>query len=156
MTPPRALPYGAGPAARLVQDPRVARGGEPRFLPHGGRPGDERAKAERTAAQFEELFVRSMVSSLRSTATLDGGGMFGSGPGSDTFADWFDQNLAQQISRSTRVGIKEQLLADLERHQEIPGSELAAKAHAARAAADRTSLYTRRPVGAGGIDVVSR
>jgi Rod binding domain-containing protein len=154
MDPVRALAGGV-PRGRLTQDPLVVRGAAPRFLPIGGGHGDERAKAEQTAGQFEQLFVRSMVSSLRASATLGEGGMFGSGPGSDTFGDWFDQNLAEQISTTAHVGIKEQLLADLERHHEIP-RDLAAKAHAARAAADRTSLFTQRPLGAGGIDVVSR
>lgn len=123
-------------------------------LPHG-RNG-ERAKAEKTAAQFEQLFVRSMVSSLRSTSSLggDGGGMFGSGPGADTFGDWFDQNLAEQISRSSKVGIAQQLLADLERHHEIP-TDTAAKAKLAQAAADRASL-TAVAARKGGIDVVLR
>jgi Rod binding domain-containing protein len=120
------------------------------------RQGAERAKAERAAAQFEQLFVRSMVGSLRATASLgEGGGMFGSGPGSDTFGDWFDQNLAEQIARGANVGIAQALLADLERHGEIP-RDLAAKASAARTAADRATLTATRPHGAGGIDVVSR
>jgi Rod binding domain-containing protein len=145
------LQYGAVPAARMVREPR---GGEPRFFPLGERTSD-RERAERVAAQFEQLFVRSMVSSLRSTAAVGGaGGMFGQGPGSDTFADWFDQNLAERISRTTSIGLEEQLLADLERHGEIP-KDLAATARAARAAADRTPFHVRRPPGAGGIDVVS-
>ncbi len=117
----------------------------------------ERVRAESTAAQFEQLFVRSLVSSLRATASIgrDGGGMFGSGPGSDTFGDWFDHNLADQIARTTTVGIKQQLLQDLERHGEIP-VDLEAKARAARAAADRPTLTTSRSLGHGGIDVLSR
>lgn len=154
MGPTRTLPFGAGPAARLVQEPHVARGTAPRFLAMGGSHGEERADAERAAAQFEQLFVRSMVSSMRATASLgEGGGMFGSGPGSDTFSDWFDQNLAEQISRTTGVGIEEALLADLERHGEIAP---AAAAQAARAAADRTRFTTLRAQGTGGLDVVCR
>ena len=119
-----------------------------------GRNG-ERAKAEKTAAQFEQLFVHSMVSSLRSTASLggDGGGMFGNGPGADTFGDWFDQNLAEQISRSSKVGIAQQLLTDLERHHEIP-ADTAAKAKLAQAAADRSAFTAAARK--GGIDVVLR
>jgi Rod binding domain-containing protein len=123
-------------------------------LPQG--KGAERKKAEKTASQFEQLFVRSMVSSLRSTGSLggDGGGMFGNGPGADTFGDWFDQNLAEQISRTSKVGIATQLLADLERHHEIP-ADTAAKAKVAVAAADRGAL-TAVAAGKGGIDVVLR
>jgi Rod binding domain-containing protein len=123
-------------------------------LPQGRN--SDRAKAEKTAAQFETLFVRSMVSSLRSTSSLggDGGGMFGSGPGSGTFGDWFDQNLAEQIARSSKVGIAQQLLVDLERHREIPEST-EAKIKVAKAAADRAAL-TAIAARKGGIDVVLR
>ena len=115
----------------------------------------ERAKAEQTAAQFEQIFVQSMVSSLRSTAALGGddGGMFGSGPGSDTFGDWFDQNLAEQISRTSHVGIATQLLKDLERHKEIPAATTAKHRDAARAAADHSSLHAVQ-LGKGGLNVV--
>jgi Rod binding domain-containing protein len=118
----------------------------------GRNPTTERQKAERTAGEFEQLFVRTMVGSLRSTASLGGeeGGMFGSGPGADTFADWFDQNLAEQIATTSEVGIKKQLLGDLERHGEIPRDQLAA----AKRAADRTFLGTAKTLGQGGLDVV--
>jgi Rod binding domain-containing protein len=121
----------------------------------GKRPVDrDRARAEQTAAQFEQLFVRTMVSSLRSTSSLggEGGGMFGSGPGADTFADWFDQNLATQVARTSNVGIAEQLLTDLERHGEIP-KDLEAAAKRAKAAADRSAFHAGT-AGNGGIDVV--
>lgn len=118
----------------------------------GRTPTTERQKAERTAGEFEELFVRTMVSSLRSTASLGGdeGGMFGSGPGSDTFADWFDQNLAGQIARTSEVGIKKQLLGDLERHGELPRDQITA----AKRAADRTFVGMAKTMGQGGLDVV--
>ncbi len=68
----------------------------------------DRARAEKTAAQFEQIFVRTMVQSLRATSSLgEGGGMFGDGPGADTFGDWFDANLTEQISRTSRIGIEE-------------------------------------------------
>lgn len=115
----------------------------------------ERARAEKTAAQFEQLFVRTMVSSLRSTASFGGeeGGMFGKGPGSDTFADWFDQNLGEQIASTSNVGIATQLLRDLERHGEIP-KDLGAQMRRAKAAADHTSFTAASRHGQGGTDVV--
>ena len=115
----------------------------------------ERAKAEKTAAQFEQLFVRSMVSSLRSTASLGGddSGMFGSGPGADTFGDWFDQNLAEQISHSSKVGIAQQLLVDLERNHEIP-AHAADKVKQAQGLADRGAFMATKALGKGGFDVV--
>lgn len=114
------------------------------------RPDKERVKAEKTAGQFEQMFVRTMVSSLRETASFGDEGMFGKGPGSDTFADWFDQHLAEQVSSSNNVGIAKQLLVDLERHGEIP-ADLQKKA---RDAADRTFLTAHNALGNGGLNVV--
>ncbi|MCA8963746.1 MAG: rod-binding protein [Planctomycetes bacterium] len=79
-----------------------------------------REKAAEVANTFEQLFVRSLVSSMRASAAMGGeGGMFGSGPGSDTYSDWFDENVAKQVSSSGRVGIAEAVLADIERHHQI-------------------------------------
>jgi Rod binding domain-containing protein len=122
-------------------------------LTAGPAQDPERKRAEQTAAQFEQIFVRSMVSTLRSSASIggEGGGMFGDGPGADTFADWFDQNLTEQIARTSNIGIKDKLLADLERHGQIP-KDLDLKAQAARKAAETASL--RATTTKGGCDVV--
>lgn len=135
--------------------------------------GKEREQAGKTAAQFEQIFVRSMVSSLRQTGKLDEGGMFGSGPGSDTFGDWFDQNLAEQIGRESEIGVAEALLVDIKRHEDhkdrvrqqqqqqnppTPGvrtaDSLESKAATARAAADRSYQNQTVTPTAGGFDVV--
>ena len=120
---------------------------------HKGPPVDkERQRAENTAAQFEQMFVRTLVGSLRQTATLGGeGGMFGSGPGADTFADWFDQNLAEQVSRTADVGIADQLVHDLERHGEIAVDMTAQRQ---RLAAERAFQNATKSLTAGGIDVL--
>ncbi len=99
----------------------------------GMRPKDpvaaSRAEAVEVAKSFEQLFVRSLVASMRSTAAMGGeGGMFGSGPGADTYADWFDGNVATEVAGSGRVGIAEAVIADLERHKEIPVAEPRPKA----------------------------
>lgn len=119
----------------------------------GPKPDPERARAEQTAAQFEQIFVRSMVQTLRSSASIggEGGGMFGDGPGADTFGDWFDQNLTEQIARTSNIGIKDKLLADLERHGQIP-KDLDLKSHAARKAAETSVL--RAATAQGGCNVV--
>ena len=112
----------------------------------------DRARAEKTAAQFEQIFVRTMVQSLRATSSLgEGGGMFGDGPGADTFGDWFDANLTEQISRTSRIGIEEALIADLERHGQIP-VDLDVRTQAARNAANVGVL--RAAKAQGGLDVV--
>lgn len=79
-----------------------------------------REEATKVATDFEQLFVRQLVSTMRSAASIGGdGGMFGSGPGADTYSDWFDQNLATQVSRGSRLGIAEAILGDMQRHGEI-------------------------------------
>lgn len=116
-------------------------------------------KAEQVAAQFETVFVRTLVGSLRQTSSIGGAGMFGDGPGADTYADWFDENLAAQISKTSRLGIKEQLLTDFEHNGEI-AQRRAAVAHAADqavaalTAARRNNLITGRTMALGGTDVV--
>jgi flagellar protein FlgJ len=122
-----------------------------------------RAEAEKTFAQFEAIFVRTMVQSLRQSGTCGGeGGMFGSGPGADTYADWFDQNLSEQLGRTTDIGIKKALLADYDRATAIDkGEKPAVKAafdkehvNKALAAADRAMLTAAKGLGKGGIDVL--
>jgi Rod binding domain-containing protein len=110
----------------------------------------ERERAEATAGQFEQMFVRTLVSSLRQTATLGDGSMFGSGPGADTYGDWFDQNLAERLSATADIGIREQLLADLERHGEIP----AAAEQVRRQAAERAFVTATEKLTMGGLDVL--
>ena len=112
-----------------------------------------RAKAEGVAAQFEAVFVRSLVSSLRQTASVGGeGGMFGSETGADTYADWFDQNVAEELGKNGGIGIAKTVLADMERHGELrPDVERIARLQ--RAAVMETS----RAIGAkarGGFDVL--
>lgn len=85
----------------------------------------ERQRAEKVAGQFESVFVRTLVSSLRQTASVGSEGIFGEGPGADTYSDWFDQNLAEQISHSGHIGIADQLMRDFTRYGAI--SKAAAK-----------------------------
>jgi hypothetical protein len=77
--------------------------------------------------------------------------MFGDGPGADTFGDWFDGNLTEQITRTSRIGIEEVLLTDLERHGQIP-KDLDARTQAARNAANGGVL--RAAQAQGGLNVV--
>lgn len=128
---------------------------------HALTPADkQRQHAEQVAGQFEAVFVRTMVGSLRQTSSIGGdGGMFGAGPGADTYADWFDQNLADQIARTSHIGIREQLLTDFEHNGELAHRQKAVAAAAQKAAdavlaARRDNLVTARTLGTGGTDVV--
>ncbi len=82
-----------------------------------GEEATSRKKALDTAQQFEQVLVRQLVGSLRATSKLGGeeGGMFGSEPGSDTYADWFDEHVAKDISEHGRIGVAEALVEEFER-----------------------------------------
>jgi len=122
--------------------------------PPDGEP-KERQHAREVAKQFETIFVQSLVGSLRRTGSLGGeGGMFGSGPGADTYSDWFDQNLAQKVAASGRIGIEDQLMRDFERHGEIPRAALDVVERQVRAAAANRAAFTALQSKRGGIDVV--
>lgn len=122
-----------------------------RMHPQADAKAAERAHAVKTASEFEQLFVRSMVTSLRQTSVVGEGGMFGSGPGSDTFGDWFDQNLADQIGREGQIGVARQLIDNLERRGELT-RDLTTDVRVAQAARARTGKESN-PVN-GGFDVV--
>jgi Rod binding domain-containing protein len=80
-----------------------------------------RSKAEKVAGQFEAVFVKTLVSSLRQTASIGGeeGGMFGQGPGAETYAGWFDENVSDELSRTGGIGIASALLSEMERGGKI-------------------------------------
>ncbi len=123
----------------------------------GRRIPDARAKAEQTAAQFEALLVRQLVGSLRQSSSIgEGGGMFSGGLGSDTYTDWFDQHMADQIGSSGNLGIKEEILRDLERYGQLP-QRPDAPTHAEQAAAATSyanrAAFTVASARQGGIDV---
>jgi len=127
------------------------------------RPVDAASKtrqhAEKVADQFETIFVRSMVQSMRLSATYGGeSGMFGTGPGADTYSDWFDQNVAEHVCASSQVGITQQLMSDFERSGEI--ARLAPETRAGKQltasladAFDRSRLAAARAGDQGGFDV---
>jgi len=128
------------------------------------RPADrahkDRQHAEQVADQFETIFVRTMVQSLRLSATYGGeSGMFGTGTGSDTYAEWFDQNMAEHVAASSQIGIKRQLMADFAKSGELaPDTKDTAGRKQLEAslvdAFDRTRLTAARAASKGGIDVV--
>jgi Rod binding domain-containing protein len=92
-------------------------------LPGHARPEhDDRQKALSVARQFEQVFVQMMVANLRQSSQLGGddGGLFGSGPGSDTFTQWFDDHMSQHLSRTGRIGVSDVLMREFERWHQIP------------------------------------
>lgn len=81
-----------------------------------------RNEAQKTAQQFEDIMVRTFVSAMRKTTSIgdDAGGMFGTEPGADTYADWFDEKFAHAISSSGKVGVADVLMQEFERRKQIP------------------------------------
>ena len=119
---------------------------------------DPRQKAEKVAGQFEELFVKTFIASMRQTATVGEQGMFGGGPGADTYAGWFDQNIANELGRTGGIGIARVLLEDMERHGDIEPegekSKLDELAQDAARAADTKAIQAATTIKGGGFDVV--
>ena len=85
-------------------------------------PGkDARAEALGTAQQFEQIFVQQMLAGMRKTAQMAGDeGLFGGGPGGDTYTQWFDNHLSEHLTRNGGLGIADKLMGDLERWGQIP------------------------------------
>ena len=75
--------------------------------------GSERLRAEQTAAQFEQVLVQSLVTEMRKTGGADK--MFGEGPGSDVYGQWFDQVMSERLSAGGAFGIADSVLASMER-----------------------------------------
>ena len=119
----------------------------------------DRAKAEKVANQFEAVFVKTLVGALRQTSSFGGeGGMFGSGPGSDTFTGWFDQNVADHLAETGGLGVASAVLSDMERHGALESVEQTSECREVasrlrRAAADGPRL-TSANAQKGGFDVV--
>ena len=67
------------------------------------------------ARQFETLFVKQLVQMLRASASAGGeGSMFGEGPGSDTYAQWFDNNMSEHLAEGDGIGIASMLVRQFE------------------------------------------
>jgi Rod binding domain-containing protein len=80
-----------------------------------------RARAEQVAQQFEKIFTQTLVATLREEASIGGGEpMFGSGPGADTYAMWFDDLMAERLTELRSIGLADRMLADWERLGQIP------------------------------------
>ena len=121
---------------------------------------EARAKAVEVAHQFEAVFVKTLVGALRSTASVGGeeGGMFGDGPGADTYAGWFDQNVAEQLAKTGGLGVASSVLDDMERHGAIESDEQDSARREAAAGLRRASTEQQRLTAStankGGVDVV--
>ena len=82
---------------------------------------DTRVEALQTAQQFEQIFVQMMLAGLRKTSEMAGDeGLFGDGPGNDTYTQWFDNHLAEYLSNNGHLGIADTLMKEFDRWHQIP------------------------------------
>lgn len=70
----------------------------------------ENADVETVAREFESLFASMLVKEMRSTL---GEGLFGEGPGADTYSGWFDQHVGQAIAETRALDLAGLLRAGL-------------------------------------------
>lgn len=103
----------------------AAVGGDSRIDPGLQRLVDVRARGVEIAEQFEQVFVQQMVEKMRQTVdvTGDGEGLFAKGPGSDTYAMWFDRLLGERVQAESHLGIADAIVTQLEKHREVPRLE---------------------------------
>lgn len=80
----------------------------------------KRQEAVEVANQFEQIFIAQMIQGMRKTQLHpEGDGLFGTGPGSDTYAQWFDQHMSVHISKHGRLGIANTIINQLEQLGQI-------------------------------------
>jgi flagellar protein FlgJ len=78
--------------------------------------GDPREVAQK----FEAIFVQQFVAAMRSSAEGLGEGMFGKESGNDTYTQWFDQFMAEHITRHEGLGLAKVIEQDMGRHHQRP------------------------------------
>lgn len=78
-------------------------------LENAQRLGEEE-NVTKAAKEFEKLMATMLVKEMRSSLK---DGFFPSGPGNDTYNAWFDEKIAESISRSDSLGLAGQLKATM-------------------------------------------
>ena len=62
------------------------------------------SEIEKTASEFESVFLSMMLKEMRNTLDQEEGGLFG-GESSDTFGGMFDMFMSQHLAESNPLGI---------------------------------------------------
>ncbi len=78
-------------------------------LERAQRLGDNK-QVTKAAKEFEKLMSTMLVKEMRSSLK---DGFFPSGPGNDTYNAWFDEKIADSLSRSNALGLAGQLKASM-------------------------------------------
>ena len=95
----------------------------------------QRAALRTAAQQFEAVFLRQMIGSMRQAHLADD--MFGS-QATDQFREMSDANLADSMSHQGVFGIAQMLLGQFDRHAAAASPAAAAGQNAAPASASPT------------------
>jgi Rod binding domain-containing protein len=99
-----------------------------------GLGGDDR---EYAAQEMERLFAQMLVKELRSGLST---GVFGDGPGADTYSAWFDEHLGNELADSGVLGLAGRLRVALGAQD---STALGAQDSTALGAQDSTALGAR-------------
>ncbi|MDF1837876.1 MAG: rod-binding protein [Planctomycetota bacterium] len=78
-------------------------------LERAQRLGDNE-QVTKAAVEFEKLMSTMLVKEMRSSLK---DGFFPSGPGNDTYNAWFDEKIAESLSRTNALGLAGQLKASM-------------------------------------------
>ena len=70
----------------------------------------ESNQVTKAAKEFEKLMSTMLVKEMRSSLK---DGFFPSGPGNDTYNAWFDEKIAESLSRTNALGLAGQLKASM-------------------------------------------
>ncbi len=84
-----------------------------RKVEQGARSGGEDKKIEQAAAQFEALLVQQMFGSMWKTVSVGEGGLLTGSREEELYRDMFNQALAEKLSETQSIGIKEQILKEI-------------------------------------------
>lgn len=85
---------------------------------------DERAALRPVAEQFEALFVQQVLKEARKVSFDDN---WLDSQGGDTYKDWYDKQLSQDLSAKGTLGFADKLVEQLApKHDTIPVSEFKA------------------------------
>jgi len=104
------LPAAARKFIPLKNEPKpVEPWKEPRVDPLEAR----KAKLRKAAVEFEAIFIRQLLKTMRST--VPGGGMFGKGAIGEIYAGMMDYAVAEKVARRGTLGIADAVYRQLVR-----------------------------------------
>lgn len=86
-----------------------------------GPAKDRHAEIAGAAQQFEQIFAQMLISNMRQTASFGGGeGLFGDGPGADTYTQWFDTLMSEHLGGAGGIGLRKKLIEEWDRPNLVP------------------------------------